>query len=63
MSANQSLHTRTIHQVHITLDDAIIEQLKPGDEVEVCLSSRAMNRTPSPIRLSYTTLMRLTRDA
>lgn len=56
-------NTRTIHTIHIPIPDDVIGKIEAGDEVEIQLSSRALNRPPAPIRLSYTTLQRLTRDS
>lgn len=54
--------TRTIHTIHIDLPDDVLGKIEAGDEVEVQFRSRAQGRQPAPMRLSYTTLMRLTRD-
>lgn len=63
MSNAQVTHeTRITHTLHLTLPDDVIDQIREGNEVEIQLHSRAMNRLPAPIRLSYTTLMRLTQD-
>lgn len=51
--------TRTVHTLHITLPDDVIAPLGLGDHVEIVLHSHASNRSPAPIRLSYTTLSRL----
>jgi hypothetical protein len=40
----------------------VIDQIREGHEVELLLTSRALGRSPAPIRLSYTTLRRLTHD-
>ena len=55
--------TRTVHTVHVQLPDDVLGRIEQGDEVEVQFHSRAANRLPAPIRLSYTALHRLTRDA
>lgn len=55
--------TRTVHTITVDIPDDIIGKLQPGDQVEIQLQSRAQNRIPAPIRLSYTTVMRLTRDS
>lgn len=54
--------TRTVHTITVHLPDDVIGKIDPNDQVEVLLVSRALNRQPTPIRLSYTTVMRLTRD-
>lgn len=62
MPNNQRLTSRTVHEVHVTIEDDIITKISPEDQVEIHLHSNAMNREPAPIRLSYATLLRLTRD-
>lgn len=54
--------TRTIHTIHIPIPDEVLRDLGPMDDVEVQFTSRAQNRLPAPVRLSYTTLRRLTQD-
>lgn len=61
--ANLQITTRTVHTLEIHLGDTLREKgIDPGDQVEIVLFSNAQNRQAAPIRLSYTTLMRLTRD-
>jgi hypothetical protein len=55
--------TRTVHTVHVDLPDDVLGRIEFGDEVEVQFHSRAQNRLPAPVRLSYTALNRLLRDA
>jgi hypothetical protein len=63
-NARVTTTTRTVHTLHIDISNQINQlQLSPDDHVEVVFQSQAMNREPSPIRLSYATLQRLTRDA
>ena len=60
---NITTSTRTITTITVDLSSAISEAgINPGDEVEVQFVSAAMNRLPSPVRLSNSTLNRLTRD-
>lgn len=58
----QRVTTRTIHTIEVTLDDAIIDEIRDSDQVEVIFLSRAMNRQMTPIRLSWSALERLTKD-
>lgn len=59
----QRVTTRTIHTIEVTLDDAVVDQIRDSDQVEVIFFSRAQNRQMAPIRLSWTTVQRLTKDA
>lgn len=37
---SQHVTTRTIHTIHIDLQDQVLEKIQDGDEVEVVLQSR-----------------------
>ncbi len=66
MPNNVSISTRTIHTLHIDIGEALElanPVIGPMDQVEVVLHSGARNREMTPIRLSYSALDRLTRDA
>jgi hypothetical protein len=57
----QHTETRTIHTIHIDLQDDTLAAIAAGDEVEVMLHSRtAWGRTPRPYRLSYSMVAYLT---
>lgn len=55
---------RTVHTLHIDLGDTLAKlNLDPMDEVEIQFYSNAVNnRRPAPVKLSWSTLQRLTRD-
>lgn len=53
----QHIDSRTIHTIHIDLNDNILEKLEAGDEVEVVLSSR--NGQTRAKKLSYTDVLDL----
>jgi hypothetical protein len=57
--------TRTTHTITIDLPDDVLGAIAHGDEVEVMFNSRTAggpNRTPRPMRLSYSMVQYLLGD-
>lgn len=56
----QHKDTRTIHTIHIDLEDKMLEDVEDGDMVEVVLMGRWSSTLPK--RLSYSDILRLTEE-
>ena len=57
---SQHISSRTIHTIHIDLQDDVLGKIEQGDEVEVILSSRLGMSTAK--RLTWRDLESLTKD-
>lgn len=62
----QFVETSTIHTIRIVLEEEVVNAMRDmgvDDTVQVQFVSQATGRLPTPKRLSYTDIMRLTTNA
>jgi hypothetical protein len=53
---SQHVTTRTIHTIHIDIEDQVISRIEDGDEVEVVLQGRSGS---SQSKMSYSAIQRV----